>query len=316
MDNEERIELIEEIIPEIVHNRCFCDPGSREFIELDSVSIDKVSEGSSEVNDKKCELLRGKIVIKFSSEPKTFFVIIKLLSQQAAEDDEDYKYFANEEMFYNKMTLEYKLDIYPKLYVADMGRYGRPIIVIEDLQAVSGYRCVHSKLDEDHLRMCLKAIARFHGRGLRLKCNKFNTFREFYAKLLHTNNISDYSLHVNLTNKVTQYLDEHLNVDRKILKLFEEFQQESANKDNEFLTICNGSVDLNNLLFRYENSKPTDIKIINWGAMRYSSPVIDWQIIVSSQIGENLSNVDIQRLLYDYLTVLVEECPGIIDNVK
>lgn len=204
MDNKVSIELVEEIIPEIVHNRCFCDPGSREFIELDSVSIDKVSEPSTEVNDegdKKYELLRGKIVIKFSSEPKTFFVIIKLLSKQAAEDDEDYKYFANEEMFYNKMTLEYKLDIYPKLYVADMGRYGRPIIVIEDLEAVSGYRRVHSKLDEDHLRMCLKAIARFHGRGLRLKYDKFNTFREFYAKLLHTNNIPDYSLHVNFTNK-------------------------------------------------------------------------------------------------------------------
>ncbi|KAG6558341.1 EcKinase 9 [Microplitis demolitor] len=325
-NKEDSIEFITEIIPEIVHSRCFCDVGSREFIEFDSVSIDKVSHPSEQINDKskrisdrKIELFRGKIVIKFSDDPKTFFVIIKLLGQQIEEDDDDYKYFLNEEMFYNKMTSEYKLDIYPKVYVADMGRYGRPIIVIEDLEAVSGYRRVDSKLDEDHLRICLKAIARFHARGLRLKYDKFNTFREFYAKLLDTNNIRDYNSHIKFINKIIQYVKEHPDLDKRIIKLFQDdvadYKHETEIRDNEFLTICHGNFNLNNLLFWYENNIPTDVKIIDWGCMKYSLPSLDWQIINISKVGDEIFNGNIKEIFHDYLLVLVDECPGIFDNI-
>lgn len=176
-----------DLLPEIVHNRCFCDANSREFVEFDSASI---HQSKSRKSNPTRELYRAQVVVRFSGQPKTFFVMIKLLSIDWLNDDEAFGRFLNEEMFYNKMTNKWKLDIHPKCYVADMGRYGRPVVVLEDLEAL-GYRHLDCKLDEDHLNILLKAIAKFHGRGLEIKRNEFNIFREFYAKLITPNENDD-----------------------------------------------------------------------------------------------------------------------------
>lgn len=126
------------------------------------------------------------MILHFSGEPKVFVLIIKLLNEENFNDSRrDYDKFLNEEMFYSKIAQKYKLNIYPQCYVADMGRYGRPVIVLEDLEAC-GYVRLDGKLDEDHLVLGLKAIEGLHERGLRLKAENFNSFREFYAKLIDT----------------------------------------------------------------------------------------------------------------------------------
>lgn len=119
--------------------------------------------------------------VKFSGVTCSFPLIIKLLKPRV--DSLPSGPFLNEEMFYSKMTLNYGTDGAPKCYLSDLGRYdGQPAIVLEDL-AARGYTQVDDKLDENHLKLCIKALAAFHGKGLKLKAYKFPIFREFYAKL-------------------------------------------------------------------------------------------------------------------------------------
>ena len=177
---ENSIEFIKtKLIPEAVHNRCFCPIGSREFIEFDSVIVEPLKYSNDAI-----EYYKGRLIVNFSGEPSSFALIIKLLDSTDGKNN-TYDKFLNEEMFYSKMTMKYKSNIFPRCYVVDMGRYGKPVIVLEDLEAC-GYIRLDSKLDEDHLVLCLKAIAGFHERGLRLKAKNFNSFREFYAKLIDT----------------------------------------------------------------------------------------------------------------------------------
>lgn len=180
---EEDIEFIStELLPEAVHNRCFCEPGSREFVEFVSAVVEPAR--SARIEDDRTEYYRATLIVNFSGEPRAFELSIKTL-RPGDDDAKAYDGILNEEMFYSKIAKGYDLAIYPKCYVADMGRYGRPVIVLEDLEAL-GYRGLDSKLDEDHLELSLRAIGRFHERGFRLKATNFNSFREFYAKLIDT----------------------------------------------------------------------------------------------------------------------------------
>lgn len=165
----------QELIPEMVYDRRFCEPGSREFVEFDSLDVEHLG-----MHDYSTKLYRVTARVKFSGETCSFPLVIKLPKADAESPPSGP--FQNEEMFYTKMTLEYGTDGVPKCYLSDLGRYGRPVIVLEDL-AARGYAHVDDKLDEDHLKLCVKALATFHSRGLKLKAQKFPVFREFYAKL-------------------------------------------------------------------------------------------------------------------------------------
>lgn len=166
----------QELIPEMVYDRRFCEPGSREFVEFDSLDVEHLDG----MRDYSTKLYRVTARVKFSGETCSFPLIIKLPKADAESPPSGP--FQNEEMFYTKMTLEYGTDGTPKCYLSDLGRYGRAVIVLEDLTA-RGYAHVNDKLDEDHLKLCVKALAEFHSRGLKLKAQKFPIFREFYAKL-------------------------------------------------------------------------------------------------------------------------------------
>lgn len=176
--------ITNDLIPEIVYNRCFCECGSREFIEYDSIIVEPLK--IIEVKDYS-EIYRGKLIIKFSGEAKLFHVIIKLLQKNLLDNEEAFGHFLNEEMFYNKIISEYKFNNYPKCYVADMGKYERPVIVLEDLEAIGYLHYSQALFDDDHLKLCLIEIAKFHALGVKLKKNKFDKFREFYAKIIEIN---------------------------------------------------------------------------------------------------------------------------------
>lgn len=171
-----------ELIPEMVHGRCFCEPGSREFVEFERADVEPFdARKDDESRASRCELYRTTAYVKFSGETRSFPLIVKL-PPDSADCPAPSGSFQNEEMFYSKMTLEYGTDGVPKCYLSDLGRYGRPVIVLEDL-AASGYVRADRKLNRDHLKLCVKALATFHGRGLKLRADKFAVFREYYAKL-------------------------------------------------------------------------------------------------------------------------------------
>lgn len=82
---------------------------------------------------------------------------------------------------------------------------------------------------------------------------------------------------------------------------------------NEFWTICHGNFTRNNLLFRYENGRPSDVKVIDWSTMRYCSPSIDFGHILLQNLpdDDNLLKAEAfcRTILQIYLNAVKDECP-------
>lgn len=305
--------IMTDLLPEMVYNRCFCDPKSREFVEFKSANIHQ-----SKNNNKNSiyKLYKGQVIVQFSGEPKIFSIIIKLLSNDKSSDNYD-DYFLNEEMFYNKIINKYKLDIYPKCYVADMGKYGRPVIVLEDLESF-GYHNInddtdYDKLDENHLNLLLKSIAKFHGRGMKLKRDEFNDFREFYAKLVTpVTNDDDDDDYIKDINKA--FIDLKDNLTNDLAKIwYNKIENTSLIIDdddqyNKFITICHGCFNKEHWFFKYDdNNKPIDIKILGWNNMKYTNVIYDLKFILEKFSNDNLNFKKIHDIFHVYFNTLISE---------
>ncbi|KAL0120066.1 hypothetical protein PUN28_008037 [Cardiocondyla obscurior] len=294
------------LIPEMVYDRYFCETGSREFVELDSVDAKHFERNNSRVN----VVHRVTAHVKFSGVTNTFHLIVK---QPRQLDDSLLPFsqsFLNEEIFYSKMTHDYGTDNIPKCYLSDLGRYGRPVIVLEDLAARGYMQAVDDKLDEDHLKLCIKVLATFHGKGLKLREYNFPIFREFYAKLYEP----------------TDWLHFRTSPNADKVRIFESTLKNSALKDeaniseiirkmedvttklelNDFWTICHGNFTRSNLLFRYENGRPCDVKVIDWSTMRYCSPSIDFGHIFLQNLPGNENLSEIKQFSENMLRIYLE----------
>ncbi|XP_076288797.1 uncharacterized protein LOC143213110 [Lasioglossum baleicum] len=310
---EQSIDFIEnDLIPEMVHDRRFCDPRSREFVEFDSATVSLVELSRSS------EIYRVDAVIRFSGEPASFPLLVKLFPEkedrsQAASLDA----YQNEEMFYSKMTAKYGDDFVPKCYLADLGRYGRPVFVLEDLEAV-GYSQADGELDENHLKLCVQLLGKFHGRGLRLKATEPDVFREFEAKLLEVTLTEESIRHFEkrssrLIDIVEGMPDPTLaeKVKSKLIKSPMETVKSIASEVNELATICHGHFSHDNVLFKYENEKPIDVKVIDWQTMRYCSPAVDLGPILLYNMKYESGPAELEEMLTVYVDAVKSEHPEI-----
>lgn len=302
---EENIKFIKtDLLPEMVYNRCFCESGSREFVEFDSAIVELLETHRD--STKPWELYRVKAFVRFSGEVKAFPLIIKLLPT-SVQSENSFARFQNEEMFYSKMTSVYNTDQFPKCYVADMGRYGMPVIVLEDLTA-NGYQTIQQQrgLDDEELMLSVKTLGRFHGTGLRLKAEKFEHFREFYMKLSNTIVTNDVS---EKAHEVDESLENSLLV-KEMKKLWEsnqvsmETSRETNTNIDDISCICHGDFSKSKVLFKREkNGRPIDAKMIDWQTMRYCSPAIELVIIF---IMNTPTPSQDQRFLQEILMIYVD----------
>ncbi|XP_034195603.1 uncharacterized protein LOC117611667 [Osmia lignaria lignaria] len=309
---ERSIEFIEHhLIPEMVQDRCFCVPNSREFVELESavVRLDEVSRTS--------EIYRATIVLLFSGEPCTISLLVKLLPEGMEQNTIAFDAFQNEEMFYSKMTLQYGTDFVPKSYLSDLGRYGRPVLVFEDLDA-AGYLQVDGQLDDDHLKLCAKLLGKFHATGLRLKASEPNIFREFQAKLLEiVLNEETIERYEKRSSRMTDILESMPNsrltgeVKRRLDNSPVETLKNVLGDVNDVSTICHGHFSHDNLLFKYENGKPIDAKVIDWQTMRYCSPAVDLGPILLYNVSHENGPSKVQEILTLYVDTVKSEYPEV-----
>jgi hypothetical protein len=177
-----------ELLPEMVYDRCFCESNSREFVELESSEIESCNTYSHHLN---FAFYRATIVIQFSGDPKIFYVLIKLLPENTLFASDPtialaYDGFQNEEIMWNKASIEYGKHFFPKFYITDMGKYGRPVIVVEDLEKNGFERILDRDLNRQEASLVMEMLGNFHGKGMTLKKEKFSIFCELHTKLKET----------------------------------------------------------------------------------------------------------------------------------
>ncbi|XP_047371044.1 uncharacterized protein LOC124957779 [Vespa velutina] len=293
-----------DLLPEMVHNRCFCESGSREFVEFESAIVESLVTPDDSL--KPWELYRVKAIVRFSGEPMSFPLIVKLLPL-SVQSEYSFARFQNEEMFYSKMISLYGEDLFPKCYASDMGRYGMPVIVLEDLTA-NEYETIQEnrRMNEEELKLSLKSLGRFHGIGLRLKNEKFELYREFYMKLSNTvvtNDVSEKSIMFSDENSLETSL-----MVKEMKKLWYsnigENVSETCTNVDDISCICHGDFSKRKVLFKREkNGTPIDVKMIDWQTMRYCSPAIELVIIFIMNIPTPSRD---QHFLQEILTVYVD----------
>ncbi|XP_043261175.1 uncharacterized protein LOC122402452 [Colletes gigas] len=309
---EHSIDFIEaELVPEMVHARCFCDKDSREFVEFESATVRLVELSRTS------EIYRVEAIVRFSGESRGFPLLVKMLPEDTDRSGTAFDAYQNEEMFYSKMTAKYGTDLSPKCYLADLGRYGRPVIVLDDLEAVD-YAPADGELDEDRLRLCVKVLGKFHGRGLRLKATEPDVFREYESKLLEIaltdESMAQYEKRSNrLMDTLESLPDSRLaeNVRKKLNKSPLETLKSIVSEVNEISTICHGHFSHDNLLFKYQNGKPIDVKVIDWQTMRYCSPAVDLGPILLYNMKRENGPTELQEILALYAESVKSEYPEI-----
>lgn len=309
---EKDIEFIKDLVSEMVHNRCFCNPGSREFVEFDSVDITALNFADKIPVS---EIYSAKVVVRFSGEPQTFPIVIKLIPD-STEVANAFELFQNEELFYSKIAPKIGIsDHLAKCYVADMGRYGKPVIVLEDLRA-RGYAIVEGKLTERHLELWAKAAGIFHGRGLRLRNEEPSEFREFYAKLQEgTFNEENREAMPNVFLKKSPFRgigylkslpvpdSEFIGkVENRIGKNPYDITRELATEISEFSTLCHGDFGRDNLLFKNDEAgNPVHVKLIDWQTTRFCPVGVDLGPVIFTNLGIQDRVLKVERLIEVYL---------------
>lgn len=310
-----------DLIPEMVHDRCFCEPGSREFVELESVNVEESLRSAPKNSKKPWECYRAKAVVKFSGEPETFPLIVKLLSPSGRTENA-FARFQNEEMFYSKMVTVYGKDqSFPKCYLSDLGRYGTPVIVLEDLLA-RGYETVRRRLVGDEFKLCLETLAKFHGTGFKLKAEKFHLFREFQAKLLDTTfdeeSIPRHEETLRRFRDALQSSDDTSSLAKEAAKAIGsdplETAREACTRNNDFSCICHGAFSPGKVLFKRDqkDGRAVDARIIDWQTMRYCSPAIDLGFVLlanfplSTRAELESESSRARRFLRETLTLYVD----------
>jgi len=88
-----------------------------------------------------------------------------------------------------------------------------------------------------------------------------------------------------------------------------------ATEINDVSIVCHGHFTRDNVLFKHENGKPSDVKMIDWETMKYGSPAIDFGLILFANIPEEgeLSKVEAfcRNILRLYLDAVKEEYPEV-----
>lgn len=183
MDHEDHVKFIEEdLIPEMVYDRRFCNEGSREFIDLKSVTVTnhELIRVPGPNGKFLCLQYIAKVVIEFSSEPKTFSVAINFLPKNRTSLEQIDR-FKVDVYFYEKMLKYYTIDLFTKCYSSSIVK-GERFIVLENL-VDSGYSNETKSLNKKQVELCFRMMARFHAAGLKLNKDEPEIFQEIKQNL-------------------------------------------------------------------------------------------------------------------------------------
>lgn len=211
------------------------------------------------------------------------------------------------------------------------------IFVFEDLSKTGYCPAVCEKFDWDHMLLVLKSVAKLHAVSLAYeeyqKTTRGVTFRfgDFYKNILKEhmlmkdkNKTSWGSLFIQASAKGVGSLIDFLpekylsnrEFKRKYRQLTENFYM-VFKEDNGFRKVlCHGDLWVKNFLFKYENEKVIDCKVVDFQFVRYQPPAHDLTYIIYHDCNKNIREIYFDNFVNFYYEQLRTELASYNFNVS
>lgn len=237
--------------------------------------------------------------------------------------------FINEAFFYTRVLPAFdKLrsirHLFPKFYTSyvEMNENDdKYLLVLENLKAY-GYLQPREKsfLNYEHLKMMMRKLGEFHAYSYKAKKANIANFFPLVtsSREVHFTNIEELqNLWVNTSRGV-----DILRTDSKYaskLENFEKIKKNVKNFINELLTgetrnpvsvLCHGNYSSSNILFKYENGKLVDLKIIDLVSFKFTSPVVDLSLVLYLNADQQMRDKHWDDLINEYYESLSETFVG------
>lgn len=192
------------------------------------------------------------------------------------------------------------------------------LLIYEDLRSL-GFRNHkrYSFLDVDHLCLMLRQLGRFHSYSYRAKRDTPKEFQTIGRWLRDAQSEMVYDL-PSLINSSSSRGFNHLRRDTRysgrlanleeLLKHANKFmhQWNTQEQDQPMSVLCHGDYLRGNVMFRYENDQPVELKMIDVATARLSSPVIDLSGLLYLNANQETRDQHWDRLIDSYYVGLSE----------
>lgn len=191
-------------------------------------------------------------------------------------------------------------------------------LIFENLKS-QGFR-THKRfsfLDVDHLLLMLNALGRFHSYSYQAKHQNLQQFqalgRWFHDAQSEVVHCMPHFIDFHGRRGVDRLLDDsrynsRLATVEKYLGKPSEFikQVNTTEQDLPISVLCHGDYLRGNVMFRYENGQPVELKMIDLATARLASPVIDLCGVLYINADQETRNQHWDRLIDAYYEGLIE----------
>lgn len=275
----------------------------------------------------------GRIVYRRSSnEEKTLHsdrLVLKVTPPSAFMKDFSSLAFFNEIFFYSRILPFFETfdpdvtRMFPKYYNSLLqynASHDETVIVFENLQA--GHYLPAKKnsfLDYDHLSLMMRKLGEFHAYSYRARAEAPDKFHATTLCMVETNGTvlrQFLSLSFALTRSVQPLLTDP-RYDTKLINLVARCDEMLRNTltdgdaNNSTHVLCHGDFLRNNVLFKYENGRPVDLKMVDLATWRFASPVIDLASVLYLNADQKMRQENWDSLIDEYYTAVENTFPSI-----
>lgn len=216
-------------------------------------------------------------------------------------------------------------EIFPKFFFGstesvDPGRY---VIVLEDLRS-SGYKLTREVLDLDfaHCALAFRKLGSFHALSFAAKKLNSERFFEVMNNFVETRLFDchfeddDYLFAGSVARAAEPLLRKGIKVNEienflKKIKNSTEYFKNLLKVKEPMGVICHGDFCRNNVLYKYDNEKPVDIKLFDLAHARYGSPMLDFTFFFLLNCSEESRKTHREEYLQIYHDSLSATVPDV-----
>lgn len=299
--------------------------GESQYEGFDDESLNIIPDGYNSTQ------VYGRVIYRDKSGKicKSESIILKLMPEIKNSKFVSFS-FINEMNFYSKIipalgTLDASIcSFLPQFMYGEM-IYNitgdQTVLIVENLKN-TGYQLSEKKsfLDLDHLTLMVRRLGQFHAYSYQAREKIPNLFYPLANAHLEANFFANLEVHGVMAHTAERGLkslqnepayEAQIKSIRGILQNAENYFVKVIKDDSKpQAVLCHGDYLRNNVLFRYENDLPVEIKLIDLATYRIASPVVDLALVLYMNADQNTRDQHWDALINEYYTALRTTFPN------